>query len=197
MRCSDIISVIEKDYPVDHAEEWDNPGLIVGRSDREVRKIVIALDATDEAVDFAIREKAQMLFTHHPMIFGSVRKINDGDFLGRKILALIENGISYYAAHTNYDACRMADLNAEQIGLKDAEVLFVSGEENKKNYEGISGSRPYGIGRVGTLEEPMSIKALALRVKEHMDVSSVRIFGEPEKVVSRAAVSGGSGKSVV
>ena len=50
MRCSDIISVIEKDYPVDHAEEWDNPGLIVGRSDREVRKIVIALDAICEPV---------------------------------------------------------------------------------------------------------------------------------------------------
>lgn len=187
MKCSEIIDLIEKEYPPHKAEEWDNPGLIVGRADREVKKIVVALDATEEAVEFAVREKAQMLFTHHPMIFGSVRKINDGDFLGRKILALAENGISYYAAHTNYDVCRMADLNERQLGLKDTEVLLVT------NDEGV----PEGIGRAGTLEEPVSLKELALKVKESMEISSVRCFGDPETQIARVAVSGGSGKSVV
>ncbi len=190
MKCSEIISLIEKDYPVASAESWDNPGLIVGRFDREVQKIVIALDATEEVVDFAVREQAQMLFTHHPMIFGSVKKINDGDFLGRKILTLIENGISYYAAHTNYDVCRMADLNEEQIGLTDTEVLLVTNGEGE----------PEGIGRVGMLKEPVLYSALAQRVKEAMEIESVRCFGyseDDDPLIGRVAVSGGAGRSVV
>ena len=194
MKCSDIIALLEKEYPVEKAEEWDNPGLLVGRADREVKKVIVALDATDEVIGLAVREKAQMLFTHHPMIFGAVKKINDGDFLGRKILTLIENGISYYAAHTNYDVCRMADLNEEQIGLTDTEVLLVTGTAPVS----AAGTMiPEGIGRVGNLKTPVSLKELALRVKTAMDVESVRLFGPGEKIVSRAAVSGGSGKSVI
>ena len=187
MKCSDIIAVIERDYPPKMAEEWDNPGLLVGRSDREVDTVVTALDATDEVVDFAVSSRAQMLFTHHPLIFGAVKKINDGDFLGRRILKLIENGISYYAAHTNYDVCRMADLNEMQLGLNDTEILLVTDDEGT----------PAGIGRVGLLQEPMTLRQLAQRVRSAMDIESVRCFGNDDPVIRRVAVSGGSGRSVV
>ena len=187
MKCSDIIALIEKDYPPERAEDWDNPGLLAGRSDREVKKIVVALDAVDEVVDFAVREGAQMLFTHHPLIFGSVRKINDGDFIGRRLLKLIENGISYYAAHTNYDICRMAYINGQQTGLKNSEPLEVTGEDGEL----------IGLGRVGDLEEQMTLGELAEHIKKTMDIESVRVYGPASTMIKRAAVCGGAGKSVL
>ena len=80
MKCSDIIKILQETAPESCACDWDNPGLLAGRSDKEVKKIYIALDATDEVVDAAIREKADLLLTHHPLIFRPVKKVNDQNF---------------------------------------------------------------------------------------------------------------------
>ena len=103
MLCRDVMNVIEKEYPLNYALSWDNVGLLVGRDDKEVKKIYIALDATDEVIDEAVKNGADMLITHHPMIFSPIKKIHNLDFVGGRILKLIQNDISYYAMHTNYD----------------------------------------------------------------------------------------------
>ena len=95
MKCSEIIKVLNELAPESCACEWDNPGLIAGRRDKEVKKILVTLDATDEAVETAIREGADMLLSHHPLIFKPVKKINDEDFITKRILKLIEDDISY------------------------------------------------------------------------------------------------------
>ena len=69
MLCRDIMKVIETTYPKHAALEWDNVGLLVGRANKDVKKIYIALDATDEVIDAAISLEADMLITHHPMLF--------------------------------------------------------------------------------------------------------------------------------
>ena len=74
--------------------EWDNVGLQVGRSDKEVKRIYLALDATDEVIEEAADWGADMLITHHPMIFKAMKKINDEDFIGRRVLKLIRDDIS-------------------------------------------------------------------------------------------------------
>ena len=113
MKCSEIIKVLNELAPESCACEWDNPGLIAGRRDKEVKKILVTLDATDEAVETAIREGADMLLSHHPLIFKPVKKINDEDFITKRILKLIQHDISYYAMHTNFDSAPgcMADLS--------------------------------------------------------------------------------------
>ena len=69
MKCSEVIEILGKLAPESCACDWDNPGLLAGRSDKEVKKIYIALDATDQVVDAAIKAGADMLLTHHPLIF--------------------------------------------------------------------------------------------------------------------------------
>ncbi len=188
MKCSEIIRLLEEDYPVSAAESWDNPGLLVGRADRKVKKIFVALDVTDETLEQAVQAGADLMITHHPLIFGSLKQVNDQSFIGRRVLKLIENGISYYAMHTNFDVRGMADINERQLGLTDTEVLEVTGE-----HAGV----PEGIGRVGSLSKPLSLKEMAELVKTGMQIPSVLLYGSPEHIIRRAAVSSGSGKSMV
>ena len=110
MLCKEIIQVIEATYPKEAALDFDNVGLLAGRSEKEVNRVYVALDATDAVIDRAVKEGAHMLITHHPMIFSPLKKVTDEDFVGSRIVKLIQNDISYYAMHTNYDVLGMAEL---------------------------------------------------------------------------------------
>ena len=112
MKCSEIITLLEQEYGKEYACDWDNVGLLAGRRDKEVKKILLALDATDEVVEQAAEGAYDMLITHHPMIFGAIKRVTDEDMVGRRLLSLIRSDISYYAMHTNYDTRGMADLTA-------------------------------------------------------------------------------------
>ena len=149
MLCKDVMYEIEKEYPLNYALSWDNVGLLVGRDDKEVKRIYIALDATDEVIDEAVKNGADMLITHHPMIFKAMKKINDEDFIGRRVLKLIRDDISYYAMHTNYDVMGMAELAGKVLELSEPEVLEVTGSMHSE-----SGEVPVGIGRVADLRGP-------------------------------------------
>ena len=188
MKCKEIIEILEKDYPPSCAEDWDNPGLLLGRGDREVRSILVTLDVTDQAAARAAEEGIEMIISHHPLIFSGIKQINDSTFLGRRLLLLAEHGIACYAMHTNFDVRGMADLNERQLDLRETEVLLVTGE-----YQG----RPEGIGRVGRLPEPMGLRQLAEYARERLGLPAVRCYGKRTDKLTRAAVSGGSGKSVV
>lgn len=110
MECKKVIEILEKQSPKSYACDWDNVGLLVGREDKEIQKIYIALDATDEAIEEAIANGADMLLTHHPMIFKGMKRVTQEDFIGRRIIRLIQNDMVYYAMHTNFDVMGMADL---------------------------------------------------------------------------------------
>ncbi len=184
MKCSEICTLLEREYSPEYACDWDNVGLLAGRRDKEVRTILLALDATDETVRMAVEQKADMLITHHPMIFSAMKRVTDEDMNGRRLLALIQNDISYYAMHTNYDARGMADLAARLINLQECTVL-----EEVKDGE--------GIGRVGVLPERMDLAECARLVKKAYDIPNVKIFGAPETVVYSAAICPGAGKSTM
>lgn len=187
MDCKEIMSLIERIYPRDAALDFDNVGLLAGRRDKEVRKIYLALDATDEVIDAVTKVQADMLITHHPLLFSPIKRVTDEDFTGKRLLKLIRNDISYYAMHTNYDVLGMADLAEQILGLTDTQVLSVTrtSEQNKEE----------GIGRIGTLPEKMSLKECCIYVKHKLKLGSVKVFGEMHTEVMRLAVLPGSGKS--
>ena len=192
MKCSEIIERLGALAPESCACEWDNPGLLAGRHDKEVKRIYIALDATDEVVERAISQKADMLLTHHPLIFKAIKQVNDRNFITRRLVRLIQADISYYAMHTNFDAAPgcMADLAAARLGLKDCEPLERMGEMKEQ---------PYGIGKTGLLKQPMELEMLARRVKESFGLPFVIVYGQNRvpDLVSRVAVCPGAGGSVI
>lgn len=163
--------------------EWDNVGLLVGRRDKDVKKIIITLDATDSLCDFAIREGYDMIITHHPIIFGRQSRINDDTPLGRKLLSLIEAGICCYAMHTNFDTKGgMAKIAAGMLGLKNSVVLD----------ETLNGE---GIGQVGLWDKAVTLGELAGLVKSTFELDNVKVFGSTDSVIDKVAIVPGSGKS--
>lgn len=188
MRCSEIISILQEQSPEEFACDWDNVGLLVGDFEQEIKKIYIALDATEETIAEAIREKADLLVTHHPMIFKGLKKVNSRDFTGKRVIKLIENHISYYAMHTNFDVKGMAELAAQKMSLTECQVLDVT-------CQGEQGAE--GIGRVGYLPEELSLEECINQVKAAFAVDMVKVFGALSQKVRKAAICPGSGKSVI
>ena len=193
MRCDEIIRLCRELAPEELACDWDNPGLLAGRSDREVEKILLAVDVTDEVINQAAEWGADMIISHHPLIFRGIKKVNDTDFVGRRILRLIQKDISCYAMHTNFDAAPgcMADRAAEMLGLSDTKVLEVLGS--------LADGKPYGIGLSGSLPEEMTLMELARRVKETFNIPHVSVFGDLDsgKKLKCAAICPGSGGSEI
>lgn len=191
MKCAEWIERLNELAPETCACSWDNPGLLTGRSDKEIRKVLVALDATDAVVEQAVREQADLLLTHHPLIFTPVRHINDGDFIGRRLLALIRNDICCYAMHTNFDAAPgcMADLAAARLHLLEGHPLEVMGEAD---------GAEYGIGKAGILLKALPLKELAGQVKEAFGLPCVTVYGSEQVtgLVRRAAICPGSGRGM-
>lgn len=140
MLCKEIMQVIEASYPRNAALDFDNVGLLAGRAEKEVNRVYLALDATDAVIDRAVEAGADMLITHHPLIFSPIKKVTDEDFIGQRVVKLIRNDLSYYAMHTNYDVLGMAQLSEKILEIKDAEVLDETMEVTRAGNRGSAGS---------------------------------------------------------
>ena len=188
MKCKEIIEILEQKYAPSFAESWDNVGLLAGDREREVKKIFLALDVTDETLQAAIDFGADLMITHHPLIFSGMKRVVAEDFIGRRIMGLIGNQISYYAMHTNFDILGMADMSADFLELSEREVLEVTFED---------GQRQEGIGRIGSLPREMTLRECALFVQAQFQLPHVTVYGSLDVGVNRAAVCTGSGKSLM
>lgn len=184
MKCAEIIQLLEREFPVKYAVPGDKTGFLVGDREKEIRHLYVAVDADDETIAEAVKLGADMLLTHHPMIYSPLASVTTDSFNGRRVIKMIENGLCYMATHTNYDSCRMADLAAERLGLTEWEVL-------EEVADGL------GIGKAGNLPKEMTLRECALYVKEKFQLPSVRFFGDGEQIIRKAAVCPGSGRSVI
>ena len=192
MKVQELVSVIEQIAPPAYACSWDNTGLICGRRGAEVSRVMVAVDARDDVIRQAAEANAQFLLTHHPLVFGSgISRVNEDTLTGRKLLALIENGIACYGMHTSFDAAPgcMADLAAARLGLTDIEYILPAQPE---------GLPAGGIGTVGTLPQPLTEEELAEAVKKAFGLPHVTLVSSGTgRKISRAAVLPGSGKGEV
>lgn len=85
MKVKEIRSLLEQAAPEAYAMGWDNSGLILGRTDKEVKKILITVDVDDNTVDQALLQGADLVLSHHPLVFQAVKRITDEEFIGRRI----------------------------------------------------------------------------------------------------------------
>lgn len=103
MKLSEIINVLENWAPKEHAEDFDNVGLIIGDFESNINKAIITLDTTDEVIDEAIRNKCNLIITFHPLIFEPLKAINTQGRVQKLIIKALNNNINIYAIHTNLD----------------------------------------------------------------------------------------------
>lgn len=186
MKVRDIISAIEDFAPLGIQESWDNSGLSIGSPEQETRGLLIGFDCTPGLVDEAIESGCDMILTHHPLIFGGLRKISPEDPVGLAVMKAISAGIAVYAAHTTADKVSggVSGAMAARLGLTDVSVL-------DEEPGGV------GLGAVGTLPRPMAGEEFLACLKECFGLEVVR-SSSPEGIsVSRVALCGGSGSSLI
>lgn len=170
--------------PASMKMDWDNVGLLCGRMDAQVQKIVVALDCTADVIEEAKQLGAQLIVTHHPLIFGELKAVNDQSVLGRNLLTLIENGIAAINLHTNLDVAPggVNDVLADALGLTEVQVLEPMGQDAQ--------GRDYGLIRIGLTAET-DLPAFAESVKTALHCPGLR-YADGGKPVRKVAVGGGA-----
>ena len=182
----DVVSVIEDFAPASLQEKWDNTGLCIGSWESPVKSILLGLDCTPELVDEAVACGADMIVTHHPLIFSGLKKISPENLVGEAVIKAIKAGISVYAAHTSADKV-MAGVSgamAARLGLVNVSVLDDEGDG-------------FGLGAVGDFPEPVSAEEAVVLVKEKFNLKNLRASKPVEGMISRVAMCGGSGGSLI
>lgn len=180
---NEVITLFERIAPQRNKCDFDNVGLIVGRGDRHVSRILVCLDVTGDVIEEAITLGAQLIISHHPMIFGGIKSVTDETVIGKKILTAVENGISIFACHTNLDfsVSGINDYVAEILGLEEVKVLDPYISENE------------GLGRVGKLPSRLHAGVLKGEVEHLFSDKYVRLIGEPYDFISCVAIINGAG----
>lgn len=189
MKVKDICALIENELPLHWQESFDNAGLAVGDPEAEVSQLLIALDATEEVIDEAISIGAQMVITHHPIIFRPLKRIACENRQQRTILRALQHGIALYAAHTNLDSAPSIGIShhiASLLGIHEVALLEAS-----------SAAEGVGLGIVGQLAEPAEPTAFLRLIKERLGVVALRHSPVRIESISRVAICSGSGGSLI
>lgn len=182
----DVFTFLNQQAPVQYKMDFDNVGLLAGDPQAAVQCVLTALDITDAVVEEAIEAGAQLIVSHHPLIFTPLKHVTADDQTGRKVLRLAANGLSAICMHTNLDIAEggvndalMAALDAKVTGILEPTGTGVNGQA-------------LGCGRVGTLREPMTFDAFLEFTASRLHTNGLR-YCASGKPVEHIAVCGGSG----
>ena len=181
----DIYNIVDEFAPFSMQMNFDNAGLLVGDENAPVERVLLSLDITLPVIEEAERLDAQLILSHHPVIFHPVKSLRVGDPTADKLIALVRNEIAAICAHTNLDVAAggVNDALAEKIGLKNIEVFQSDGVD--------STGRPYGLGRIGVAEDSFTLIEFAEKVKDSLGSNGLR-YVDGGMEVHRVAVGGGS-----
>ena len=191
MKCSEIFEYLNKLFPLELAMDWDNSGFLLGRSDKEVRNVLVVLDITNEVLEYAGAKDIDLIVSHHPIIFSAIKRVTDETLLGNYILKILRNDISVIAMHTNFDIAKggMADICSERLGISNTCVFEITN---------ICDGEELGVGKIGDLKKDMSLDELIELVKAKFNLKHVSVFGRENinSKIRRVAISPGSGKGM-
>ena len=180
----DVMNFMESLAPRSMKMDWDNVGLLCGSSSAPVKKILLALDPFEHVCKEAADWGADLLVTHHPLIFRPVSAVTDSCDTTRSIMLLCRHGISAVNAHTNLDCAPggVNDVLAETLELQNVQVIKPEGVDTE--------GRPYGLLRMGQVDQ-QDLPTFLSHVKEKLGCSGLR-YADGGKAVRKVAVGGGS-----
>lgn len=179
MKTASLLRKLAIFYPVRLREKGDFGGLMCGKLPAETKRILLCLDYDDEVYPFALREKPDLIITHHPFIFGTKSYVLTHDSIKKSLYERTEKaGLAVYSYHTNFDTGTpgMNDALAAELGLLDVHPLLGS-----------------AMARGGRLPHEMEIHDFAVYAKEKLGVSYGLLIASGNKLVVNCAIIGGGG----
>ena len=188
MKIKEVTDYLDGQFRPELQEAYDNSGLLVGDTEAEVKGVLVALDVVPEVVKEAVETGSNLIVSHHPLIFGGVKRITPESELGRMLYAIIKNDIVVYAAHTNLDNLPngVNGALAKRLGLTNQKVLRPMTAEAGE-----------GAGLIGELEEALPLKLFLEKVKEALWIQVLRCSSLCREEVKRVAICGGSGAFLI
>ena len=186
MKIRDFINEYKKTVPLYIQEEWDNSGCQFGNKDDDLKGLAISLDFGIDVVSYAIEHSVNLIFTHHPVFFKSIKNIDFTTKFGNAIEEAIKNNIFVYSSHTNLDFINggVNDVLSNIISLKNTKPIIEI--ENKE----------IGLGRYGYIDS-ISIIDFINFIKEEFNEKTIISYGNLNKNISKVGIVGGSGASVI
>lgn len=179
-----VCDFLEEFAPTRLAEEWDNVGLLVGDRRQPVHRIMTCLTVTPASVEEAVRERADLIVTHHPLPFRPLKRLTSDQTPGQLLLQLIGARIAVYSPHTAFDSAAIG-INqqlAAGLGLVGVAPLVPA----------VGDPQELGSGRRGTLPAATTVAELAARLKAFLDLDGLHMVGPADRVVQRVAVACGA-----
>ncbi len=187
MKLYDLIDKLNSIIPENTQEHWDNSGIQINCGNNDIKKALVALEITFDVIEEAIRAKADLIITHHPLLFNGVKKIDCDDVKGRYIIDLVTNGISVYSLHTNFDRAHGGnnDYIADILELDDISPLVIDGCEDI-------------ITRAGRCM-PISLAKLAdkLACGLEIDKNLISVIGDKDAVINKVGICTGAGAEYI
>lgn len=182
---STIVNFLQDFAPLSLAESWDNVGLLLGETEQPVHRIMTCLTLTPDVADEAVQKNADLIVSHHPILFRPVQKLTSQTSEGRMLLKLIQSRIAVYSPHTAFDSARDGINQQLAIGLQltDIKPLRPAPLEEQPDVGG---------GRWGTLPEPCSVAELVDRVRALLGIEQIPVVADLSKKVTRVAVACGA-----
>lgn len=187
IKVNNIIKEMELLAPTYLKEDFDNVGLMVGDKNKEVKKVLLALDCTLKVIEEAKKENVELIITHHPLIFKRPSSITTDTLQGKKIIELIKNDISLYSSHTNLDSV--------ENGLNDT-IVSILGFDNSKILEKNKRDDKAGLGRIVSLNESIQLEDLISKIKKTLNINNLRVVKGKDKV-NKIAIINGSGQDFI
>ena len=188
MLAKDIALIIEELAPLKYQEGYDNAGFCVGLPSSEAKGVLLCVDVTEEIIDEAIAMGANMIVSHHPVIFNGLKHITGSNYVERMVAKALKHDIILYAAHTNLDNVPYG-VNwtiARQLGLQDIQLLAP-----------LSADPQAGAGAVGNLQESVQVENWLALLKQHFAIPHLRHNRPPKPKVQRIAICGGNGAFLI
>ena len=187
IKVNNIINEMELLAPTYLKEDFDNVGLMVGDKNKEVKKVLLALDCTLKVIEEAKKENVELIITHHPLIFKRPSSITTDTLQGKKIIEWIKNDISLYSSHTNLDSV--------ENGLNDT-IVSILGFDNSKILEKNKRDDKAGLGRIVSLKESIQLEDLISKIKKSLNINNLRVVKGKDKV-NKIAIINGSGQDFI
>ena len=177
IRDIELLKLVQDIAPLDTQEDWDNSGWQI-RLKPGFSRVMTALEIRSDVIGEAEREGCDLIFTHHPLIFGEINSVDNNTVIGKQISSLISSGISVFSLHTPFDKCRggINDSFGELLGLEN--IRLVDGDSD--DYTG-------GYLRTGDLPDPLSLKEFIERASVALGIipSHFRYSGDTRARISK------------
>lgn len=184
MNLEDIVKILDNKLEKDIAYSWDNVGLLVAGSNKDVRRILTTLEVTRDVIEEAVSKDIDLIISHHPIFMKETRKLIYNECYQNIAINLIKNNIALYACHTNFDKLDkgLNDFVIDLLDIKDKNYLI--SDVNSEDYK---------MGRIANLKHKMKLLDFISYIKELYNLEDVRYTGKYDLVIEKIGLVTGSG----